>query len=132
MAPASWVIIDTLTGEPLVETWDKQKADWVNRFTKKYKAISIIDWLASITQRSRQVDIKVAAQETIKKLDNCNSLPKDHPYYGTVHTRHMLDQIISGVVTGEKAHRWLGWAQCAICIGGGATLPELKVINHKA
>ena len=48
-------------------------------------------------------------------------------------TTHLLDMIAAiedGKVTGEKAHRWLGWIQGVVCCRGGATLEEMKEINH--
>jgi hypothetical protein len=41
----------------------------------------------------------------------------------------LLTEIENGAVSGEKAHRWLGWAQAVICCRGGASLDELKRIN---
>ena len=48
------------------------------------------------------------------------------------HVLGMLDQIVSGSIYGEKAHRWLGWAQACMCHGKVATLDELKQINKDA
>ncbi len=48
------------------------------------------------------------------------------------HIEWMLNGIIHGYITGEKAHRWLGWAQAIICAFDSATLAKLKIINHKA
>jgi hypothetical protein len=48
-------------------------------------------------------------------------------------TTHLLDMITAieeGKVTGEKAHRWLGWIQGVVCCRGGATLEEMKEINN--
>ena len=47
----------------------------------------------------------------------------------TKHLHEMLDAIEQGTVTGEKAHRWLGWAQGVICCCGGATLDQMKEAN---
>ena len=44
----------------------------------------------------------------------------------------MVRKIMSDEVTGENAHRWLGWIQGCVCLGGGATLRELKDINSEA
>ncbi len=79
------------------------------------------------------MDIKTAAIETLNHLeDNNNNLPINHPWFGREHVLFMLDQIFIGDVKGEKAHRWLGWAQCAICFADGATLEELEAINKNA
>ena len=77
------------------------------------------------------VDIKVAALETVKKMDELNT-------YGSkkgldkAHIQWMLDGIALGYITGDKAHRWLGWAQCAVCAFEDVKLEELKQINFKA
>jgi hypothetical protein len=44
----------------------------------------------------------------------------------------MLCKVVDGDITGEKAHRWLGWAQCAVVNSGAATLEDMKKINHAA
>ena len=87
------------------------------------------------------MDIKVAATKT-KELVNAvaheahvDSLAfcADHSNVGYRHTMMLLDAIESGTnVSGEKAHRWLGWAQCAIVAARIGTLDEMKQINHKA
>lgn len=48
------------------------------------------------------------------------------------HVREMLQKIITGEVTGEKAHRWLGWAQGCACAANTAKLETFKEINHNA
>ncbi|MHB8149974.1 MAG: hypothetical protein ACYDIB_07405 [Desulfobulbia bacterium] len=77
------------------------------------------------------MDIKIAAAETAECIDGA-TLPEINPEYGRDHLREMCEKIVRGEVTGEKAHRWLGWVQGCVCFGGGATLAELKDINHKA
>lgn len=47
-----------------------------------------------------------------------------------LHIQWMLDGIILGYIQHEKAHRWLGWAQAAICIHQEIELSELKKVNH--
>ena len=66
------------------------------------------------------------------KVDPHAAVPSRHKEYGLNHLNTMCQKIIIGEVAGEKAHRWLGWIQCAVCIGGGATLEKLKEINRKA
>ena len=48
------------------------------------------------------------------------------------HVDDMLKRIETGEIKGEKAHRWLGWAQCAAVAAGTATLDDMKAINHAA
>ena len=45
------------------------------------------------------------------------------------HLYDMIRQIEYGEVTGEKAHRWVGWMQGVICCRGGATLEDMKEVN---
>ena len=76
--------------------------------------------------------IKNAAIETAKLIDQCNALSDDNPETGKAHLHEMAQKIVNGEVLGEKAHRWLGWLQACICIGGGATLEQLKLINYES
>lgn len=78
------------------------------------------------------MDIKTAVAETAKLIDQCHAILEDNPATGKDHLHAMATKIESGEITGEKAHRWLGWLQACVCIGGAASLEELKVINHKA
>jgi len=48
------------------------------------------------------------------------------------HVIGMLESIEKGEIRGEKANRWLGWAQCAVVASGAGTLDEMKVINRSA
>lgn len=79
------------------------------------------------------MDIRIAAQETRKKLAKCHSDPLPGGDAVSVeYVAAMLTSIESGSVVGEKANRWLGWAQAVICCRGGATLEELKLVNYQA
>lgn len=51
---------------------------------------------------------------------------------GMNHCLYMLQQIRLGFVSGEKAHRWLGWAQCMIVHAGMGSLRMMKEINLEA
>ena len=44
----------------------------------------------------------------------------------------MLDQIMSAKVSGKKAHRWLGYAQCILVYEQQFLLGMVKSINHAA
>lgn len=48
----------------------------------------------------------------------------------TEHLLDMINAIETEKVTGEKAHRWLGWIQGVVCCRGGASLEEMKEINQ--
>ena len=46
------------------------------------------------------------------------------------HLEEMLMAIETGMIDGEKAHRWLGWIQGVVVCRGGATLEEMKKVNE--
>jgi UDP-N-acetylglucosamine:LPS N-acetylglucosamine transferase len=78
--------------------------------------------------------VRDAALATMTKVWGCTSdaITDNDPATGLRHVENMLHRIYHGEITGTKAHRWLGWAQAIICVGGGATLDELKAINKAA
>ncbi len=51
---------------------------------------------------------------------------------GLGHALFLVEEIAVGRITGEKAHRWLGWAQCVCVYEGIASLMEMKATNHAA
>lgn len=77
------------------------------------------------------MDIKVAAKNTNKLIAEI-TMPLSPESMSRNHITWMLDEIENGNITGEKAHRWLGWAQAAAVSKGGATLEEMKQINFEA
>jgi len=77
------------------------------------------------------MDTKKAADQLWASV-NASDLPDEHPEYGKDHLRVMLIKLVAEEITGEKAHRWIGWIQGCICVGGGATLEEMKQINKKS
>ena len=81
------------------------------------------------------MDIKIAAQETQKIAARVPAWPNlefiVENGIDRFHVMDMMDKIMNGEVTGEKAHRWLGWAQCAIVCTGASTLKEMIQINVK-
>lgn len=77
------------------------------------------------------MDTKIAADKMWEMVERSN-LPNEHAEYGKDHLRYMLDKLISGEITGEKAHRWIGWVQGCVCVGKGADLESLKKINKAA
>lgn len=77
------------------------------------------------------IDVKIAAQETNKLIDSTN-LSVLNSEYGKNHLHKMVNKIIQEEVLGEKAHRWLGYLQCAVVIGGGASLEQVKKINKES
>ena len=77
------------------------------------------------------MNIKTAAHFTRMRID-ATKVPQDNDEYGKSHLHYMVDQIVHGKVTGEKAHRWLGFLQGVIVANGGATLEQVKQINVEA
>jgi hypothetical protein len=47
---ASWVIVDLLSNQPVLETFSKQVADAIN--TNRYKAVPILEWLQSLNRKA--------------------------------------------------------------------------------
>lgn len=82
------------------------------------------------------MDIKVAAKETQQRVLDAPSWPNGEHLYnnglGRLHVAGLLDKVIDGTVYGEKANRWLGWAQAALVATGNETLDAMKDINHRA
>jgi hypothetical protein len=82
------------------------------------------------------MDVKTAAAATLPFIDLAIGLPADHPAYGRSHLRDMVAKILSWDVGDEKwnrkANRWIGWIQCAVVIGGGASLDDMKRVNREA
>jgi hypothetical protein len=46
------------------------------------------------------------------------------------HQKECLNKIINGEVKDEKAHRWFGWAQCALAANGIGDLNIYRTINY--
>ena len=74
------------------------------------------------------MDVKTAAQKTGKLIDS-TSLPPLNAEYGKDHLHEMVNKIICGEISGEKAHRWLGYLQGVIVVGGVASLEQIKQIS---
>ena len=73
--------------------------------------------------------IKVANK--MKKLIINSTIPVIDLEYGKSHLFRMIEKIQNKKVTGEKAHRWIGWIQACVCMGGGANLEDIKNINKE-
>lgn len=71
------------------------------------------------------MDIKRAAQRTKDKIKS-NCIYTSTMGCDKEHLKWMLDGIILGYITGEKAHRWLGWAQAIIVVNLNSNLEEMK------
>jgi hypothetical protein len=78
------------------------------------------------------MDIKLAAQAMRPLLARCTKEVEGGDATALHHLIDMIDKIEAGEVSGEKAHRWLGWIQGVVCCRGGATLDEMKAVNFAA
>lgn len=58
--------------------------------------------------------------------------PKGKKPWQRRHLLFMIDAVATGRMSPTKACRWLGWIQAALCLGGCATLDQLKEINLAA
>lgn len=65
-------------------------------------------------------------------LVNKTNVPALDEEYGEHHLYQMIDMIDKEIVTGEKAHRWLGYIQGVVVSNGGATLSDVKSVNFIA
>ncbi len=81
--------------------------------------------------RKDNMDVRIAASKMLPLIRK-SDLPAYHPEFGKEHLYDMVRDIETFTVTGEKAHRWLGWIQGCICMGSGASLAELKLHNFAA
>lgn len=78
------------------------------------------------------MDIQQAALVTKQLMEKGRQIgkwPASGPLSFT-HIYNLLTSIETGLVSGEKAHRWLGWSQCAIVAAGAGTLEDMKRINN--
>lgn len=79
------------------------------------------------------MDIREAARRTREHVQGRteDGWPKGG-MCGRAHVTWMLERIEAGEIAGEKAHRWLGWAQCSVVAAGAGALDEMKEINCAA
>lgn len=84
------------------------------------------------------VDIKKAAEATSKYLEMEMGIDTGTEYSSGLelidelsieHQRDILNNIIHGNVTGEKAHRHFGWCQAALTVHGIGNLNTYRIIN---
>lgn len=80
---------------------------------------------------STQDWVAIAARATLPLISKCLPIVTSLEL-GAPHIEEMLNKISTGEISGKKAHRWLGWAQAAICMLGGGTLEIMKEINKVA
>jgi hypothetical protein len=125
---------------------------WYVCLTDPYKKTSVFDGegatfqlaIADLARKLERIaaqdinvpmDVQKAARAMLPMIDK-SDLPDDHPAYGKAHLREMVGKIqdwdVGIAKWTRKAHRWLGWINCAVCMGDGATLEELKAINRES
>lgn len=89
------------------------------------------------------MNVQVAASRTLEFLagefrsSETEHMPQpEKSDYGNTleHAVWMLEGISDGYIQYEKAHRWLGWAQCLVVVltsdaGVGIRLEHMKCIN---
>lgn len=73
-----------------------------------------------------------AARKTMKVIPPAFVMKQDPKGTSIGHAKWMLNEIRTLRIQGEKAHRWLGWAQAILALGHYATLDEMKEINKNA
>ena len=81
------------------------------------------------------MDIVAAAKATLKYANYVLEGPIDDIDFKDLslqipHQISICEGIIAGEVTGEKAHRWFGWAQCALAANGIGDLNVYRSINY--
>ena len=80
------------------------------------------------------MNVQRAAQRTVDSF--VAAVPRQdastRPKATLAHLRWMNDRIQSSEVSGEKAHRWLGWMQAVVYLGGRATIEQLKQVNFES
>lgn len=80
------------------------------------------------------MDVRVAARNMLTLLDKSeewrgtDSKREEHGM-GIPHALFLLNCVAEGVTTGEKAHRWLAWAQCILVYEKVADLSACKYGN---
>jgi len=57
--------------------------------------------------------------------------PHTPHHVAKAHVLSMLDKICESEIQGEKAHRWIGWAQCAMVMSNTTTFHEVSELNRK-
>lgn len=77
------------------------------------------------------MNIRTAALQMVPLIRQA-SLPEEHGEYGKDHLGDMVRKIDREQVTGEKAHRWLGYIQGVLVSSGSATLDQVKEANKAA
>ena len=76
-------------------------------------------------------DAQRIAQTTLDFVDwTCFSNDKDG--CDMFHIIEILQQVADGEVTGDKAHRFIGWAQAVLCMENKLPLEWARKLNKRA
>lgn len=81
------------------------------------------------------MDTKLAARETLKLMVGSGApwpRVEGKEEINPAHIMRMLEQVESGEIWGEKAHRWVGYAQGVLLCKTDLTLEDVKYVNHNA
>lgn len=54
MVTKSWAIVEIATNRAVTETWDKDKAAFVNDRVSTHKAVPIVEWIHSLSGSSNK------------------------------------------------------------------------------
>lgn len=74
------------------------------------------------------MNVKSAAADCLDYLIS-EKIPDDTSKSGKGHLYYMIGMIRDGSITGNKAHRWLGYIQGCLVVHGVATLEDMKKVN---
>ena len=75
------------------------------------------------------MNIKLVALETSRYINKLSGDNEKKKHSGITHLHVMVEKICSGEVSGEKAHRWLGWIQAIIYGYSEIALEVFQEIN---
>ena len=77
---------------------------------------------------------QIAAALMMKTLRIESHIPEEQTLEGNTqgHMVWMLQALAAGDITGEKAHRWIGYAQGLAVMLGLGSLEDMKLINKDA
>ena len=80
------------------------------------------------------MDVRKAANELAIVINRESKYEhfSERQYGDKKHLIYMCEQIIDFDVTGEKAHRCIGWLQGCIYMKGWASLEDMKQLNKNA
>ncbi len=78
------------------------------------------------------IDVAIAAKLTKKATGGSHTATRDLEGRTKEHAMWMLAGVADGYIRGDKAQRWLGYAQGILVVGGDLSLVDAKAINQEA